>query len=71
VKVLFRRRVYSNSSTGLQKYAQDVLNTPPSPIFGVLLSPDNILLGKEVFPSKKSFLEDGINYSVARGLRTG
>jgi hypothetical protein len=32
--VLFRRQVYSNSSTGLEKSAQGVPNTPPSPIFG-------------------------------------
>ena len=34
VKVLFRRQVYSNSSTGLEKSAQGVRNTPPSPTFG-------------------------------------
>ncbi len=34
VKVLFRRQVYSNSSTGLEKSAQGVWNTPPYPIFG-------------------------------------
>ncbi len=37
MKVLFRGQVYSNSSTGLEKSSQDVWNTPPSPIFGVLL----------------------------------
>jgi hypothetical protein len=50
--VLFRRQVYSNSSTGLEKSAQGVWNTPPSPIFGALLA----LLGlgwKEVFTLKK------------------
>jgi hypothetical protein len=68
VKVLFRRQVYSNSSTGLEKSAQGVWNTPPSPTFGALLSPAK---GKEVFTLEKSFLEDGVNYSVTRGLRTG
>ncbi len=29
VKVLFRRQVYSNSSTGLEKSVQEVWNTPP------------------------------------------
>jgi hypothetical protein len=38
VKVLFRRQVYSNSSTGLEKSAQGVHNTPPSPIFVALLA---------------------------------
>jgi hypothetical protein len=28
-------------------------------------------VGKEVLPSKKSFMEDGENYRVTRGLRTG
>ncbi len=37
VKVFFRRQVYSNSSTGLEKSVQVVRNTPPSPTFGVLL----------------------------------
>ncbi len=46
MKVTFRRQVYSNSSTGLEKSAQ---------------------VGKEVFTFKKSFLEDGVNYSVTRG----
>jgi hypothetical protein len=49
VKVLFRRQVYSNSSTGLEKSAQGVWNTPPSPIFGALLSPAKDLVVKEVF----------------------
>jgi hypothetical protein len=40
VKVLFRRQVYSNRSTGLEKSAQGVLNTPPSPTFGALLEVD-------------------------------
>jgi hypothetical protein len=31
--VPFRRQVYSNSSTGLEKYAQGVRNTSPSPTF--------------------------------------
>jgi hypothetical protein len=38
MKALFRRQVYSNSSTGLEKSAQGVWNTPPSPIVGVLPS---------------------------------
>ncbi len=71
VKVLFRRQVYSNRSAGLEKSAQGVWNTPPSPTFGALLSLVKGLVGKEVFTWKKSFLEDGVNYSVTRGLRTG
>jgi hypothetical protein len=71
VKVLFRRQVYSNASTGLEKSAQCVWNTPPSPIFGVLLPLLMVLWEKKFLPSKKSFLEDGVNYSVTRGLRTG
>ena len=71
VKVLFRRQVYSNSSTGLEKSAQGVWNTPPSPIFGVLLVLLMAGLEKKFLPSKKSFLEDGENYRVTRGLRTG
>jgi hypothetical protein len=51
--VLFRRQVYSNSSTGLEKSAQGVWNTPPSPTFGDLLSPAKDLVGKEVFTLKK------------------
>jgi hypothetical protein len=46
VKVLFRRQVYSNSSTGLEKSAQGMPYTPPSPIFGTLVR-------KEVFDFKK------------------
>jgi hypothetical protein len=38
VKVIFRRQVYSNSSTGLDKSVQGVRITPPSPIFCVLLT---------------------------------
>jgi hypothetical protein len=53
VKVLFRRQVYSNSSTGLEKSAQGVRNTPPSPTFGALLSPAKGLVGKEVFTLEK------------------
>jgi hypothetical protein len=73
VKVLFRRQVYSNSSTGLEKSAhvQGVWNTPPSPTFGSLLNPEKGLVGKQVFTFEKSFLEDWVNYSVIRGLRTG
>jgi hypothetical protein len=37
VKVLFRRQVYYNSSTGLEKSAQGVWNTPSSPIFDAQL----------------------------------
>jgi hypothetical protein len=71
VKVFFRRQVYSNSCTGLEKSWQGVRNTPPSPTFGVLLIPVKGLVGKEVFTLEKSSLEDGVNYSVTRGLRTG
>jgi hypothetical protein len=49
VKVLFRRQVYSNSSTGLEKSAQGVWNTPPSPTFGALLSPAKGLVWKRSF----------------------
>jgi hypothetical protein len=38
VKVFFRRQVYYNSSTGLEKSSQGVWKTPPSPIFGVQVS---------------------------------
>ncbi len=51
--MLFRRQVYSNSSTGLEKSVQGVRNTPPSPSFGVLLSPAKGLVGKEVFTLEK------------------
>jgi hypothetical protein len=71
VKALFRRQVYSNSSTGLEKFAQGVWNTPPSPIFGVLVALLMPSWEKKFLPSKKSFLEDGVNYSVTRGLKTG
>jgi hypothetical protein len=71
VKVLFRRQVYSNSSTGLEKSTQGVWNTPPSPTFGALLRPVKGLVGKEVFTLKESFLEDSFNYRVTRRLRTG
>jgi hypothetical protein len=71
VKVLFRRQVYSTSSTGLEKSAQGVWKTPPSPTFDALLNPAKGLVGKKFLPWKKSFLEDGVNYSVTRGLRTG
>ena len=56
VKVLFRRQVYSNSSTGLEKSAHGVWNTPPSPIFGALVSPVKGLVGKEVFTFEKILL---------------
>jgi hypothetical protein len=71
VKVLFRRQVYSNSSTGLEKSAQVAPNTPPSPIFGALLALLMASREKKFLPLKKSFLEDGVNHSVTRGLRTG
>jgi hypothetical protein len=74
VKVLVRRQVYSvysSSSTGLEKSAQGVWNTPPCPIFGVQLALLRAWWEKKVLPSKKSFLEDGVNYIVTRGLRTG
>jgi hypothetical protein len=53
VKVLFRRQVYSNSSTGLEKSVQGVWNTPPSSTFGALLSPAKDLVGKEIFAFEK------------------
>jgi hypothetical protein len=59
VKVLFRRQVYSNSSTGLEKSAQGLSNTPPSSIFGDLLALLMASGEKKFLPSKKSFLEDG------------
>jgi len=40
-------------STGLEKSAQGVWNTPPSPTFGALLSPAKDLVGKEVFTLEK------------------
>ncbi len=64
MKVIFRRQVYSNSSTGLEKSAQDVWNTPPnSPIFGALIPLLMVSWEKKFLPSKKYFLEDGVNYS--------
>ena len=71
VKVLFRRQVYSNSSTGLEKSAQGVPHTHPSPIFGALLALLMASWEKKFLPWEKSFLEDGVNYSVTRGLKTG
>jgi hypothetical protein len=71
VKVLFRRQVYSNSSTGLEKSAQGVWNTPPSPIFGAQVALLMTSWEKKFLPLKKSFLKDGVNDSVTRGLRTG
>ncbi len=60
--MLFRRQVYSNSSTGLEKsvllHVQGVWNTPPSPTVGSLLNPEKGLVGKQVFTFEKSFLED-------------
>jgi hypothetical protein len=61
VKVLFRRQVSSNSSAGLKKSTQGLPNTPPSPIFGTLLSLLMASWEKKFLPSKKSFLEDGEN----------
>jgi hypothetical protein len=61
VKVLVRRQVYSNSSAGLEKSAQGVPHTPPSPIFGALLALLMASWEKKFLPSKKSFLEDGEN----------
>jgi hypothetical protein len=58
--VLVRRHVYSNSSAGLEKSAQGVPNTPPSPIFGDLLVLLMTSWEKKFLPSK-SFLEDGEN----------
>ncbi len=62
MKVLFRRQVYSNSSTGLEKSAQGVWNSLPSPIFGTLVPLLKVSWEKKFLPSKKSFLEDGVNY---------
>jgi hypothetical protein len=71
VKVLFRRHLYSNSSTGLEKSAQGVWNTPPSPIFGSQI-PLLEVGGKRSFLSFSiKLLETGVNYSVTRGFRTG
>jgi hypothetical protein len=61
VKALFRRQVYSNSSTGLEKSAQGVWNTPPSPTFVTLLDLLMASWEKKFLPSKKSLLEDGEN----------
>jgi len=61
VKVLVRRQVYSNSSAGLEKSAQGVPHTPPSPIFGALLALLMASGEKKFLPSKKSFLEDEEN----------
>ncbi len=71
MKVLFRRQVYSNSSTGLEKSSQGVWNTPPSLIFGDHLALLMTSWEKKFLPSKKSFLKDGVNDRVTRGLRTG
>jgi hypothetical protein len=60
VKVIFRRQVYSNSSTGLEKSVQGVRNTPPYPTFGALLMRRS-WSEKKFLPWKKSFLEDGVN----------
>jgi hypothetical protein len=71
VKVFFRRQVYYNSSAGLEKSVQGVRNTPPSPIFDTLLPLLMTSWEKKFLLSKKSILEDGVNYSVTRRLRTG
>jgi hypothetical protein len=55
VKALFRRQVYSNSSTGLEKSAQGLWNTPPSPIFGALLALLMASWEKKFLPSKEVF----------------
>jgi hypothetical protein len=71
VKVFFRRQIYSNSSTDLEKSAQGVRNTLPSPIFGAQVTQLMTSWEKKFLPFKKSFFEDGVNDSVTRGLRTG
>ena len=56
MKVFFRRQVYSNSSTGLEKSAQGVWNTPPSPPLVInrdLFNTVKVLVGKEVFTLEK------------------
>jgi hypothetical protein len=72
VKVLFRRQVYSNSSTGLEKSVQGVWNTPPSSIYVTQLNPAKDMVGKEVFtlekilPSKRGqLLDKGIEDRVS------
>jgi hypothetical protein len=52
VKVLFRRQVYSNSLTGLEKPVPDVWNTPPSTIVGPLLVLIRAWWEKKFFPRK-------------------
>ena len=42
-----------------------------SSIFGNLVALLGLGWKKKFLPWKKSFLEDGVNYSVTRGLRTG
>ncbi len=49
----FQKTGILNRSTGLEKSAQGVWNTPPSPTFGALLSPAKGLVGKEVFTLEK------------------
>ncbi len=61
MKVIVRRQVYSNFSAGLEKSAQGVSDTPPSPIFGALLALLMDSWEKKFLPSKKSSLEDGEN----------
>jgi hypothetical protein len=61
MKALVRRQVYSNSSAGLERSAQGVSHTPPSPIFGALLVLLMASWEKKFLPSKKSSLEDREN----------
>ncbi len=64
VKVLFRRQVYSNSSTGLEKSVHDVWNTPPSPIFGALVPLLMTSWEMKFLPSKKILPGQGLLSSL-------
>ena len=68
VKVFFRRQLYSNPSTGLEKTEQGVQNTPPSPIFGSQVPPPRTWWKRSLHLPKKSVFEDWVNYSVTRGF---
>jgi hypothetical protein len=69
VKVLIRRLVYSNDYTGLEKSVKGFRNTSQPLVPGLALR--RAWSEKKFLPWKKSFLEDGFNYSVTRGFRTG
>jgi hypothetical protein len=55
----------------LEKSVQDVRDIPPFPIFCTLLALLMASWEKKFLPSKNPSLEDGVNYGVTRGLRTG